>query len=565
MPASFPSDQEVAKPSLHPALYGMEGLPASVPTILVCPLPLSGFPHEQLLPELSHELKTPLAGIMGLAQVLQRDTNAVAAREHQYADLIYQRSQQLLVSINDLFDLAQLCTHQFVLQLRPIDLSSVVKTALKVAQYTTPSDLPSLNSDHASSETPELWMMGDLPRVEQLLTHLIGYFAAQGLPHSHPLITLKSHHSWLSITLTGKLQLESPLGQGLFSTPYPTLNVSVSHLPGRGGTVLKFLLAQQLAQLHGGDVSWRIKASLETEVTVLLPRDLTRATFFKRSGPAQPLFLLYAPHFAEVDHLAQTLNDQAVLAVVARSLHETQEKTRILSPSVLVLDSDCVKTPEWPALETLLTEPLTFPLIQVVWLKTRPASKNNEQMRVLDVWSIPIMAERVSETLHKLQQQITSLPAQFQASLVSLAAQSHHRPLIVLQIAQISLSPPETIFVAIMTHLSRDFDCSVLVVDDLAQAQLLAEIWQPQVMVCSGASPQWAIDFSESSALAQLPLFLLDIEGHKVPQCYSSNHCHIYAVARDASIQHAAQDLYKTLSAAAQGDFENMRLGGLGV
>jgi anti-anti-sigma regulatory factor len=543
--------REAAKPSLHPALYGAEGLPGAVPTILVCPLPLPGFPHEQLLPELSHELKTPLTGIMGLAQVLQRDTTPMADREHQYADLIYQSSQQLLVSINDLFDLAQLCTHQFVLQLRPIDLASVVKTALKVAQHTTPSDLPRIESANTHPENTELWMMGDLRRVEQLLTHLIGYFAAQSLPKSHPIVTLRSHHSWLSITLMGRLQLESAPRPGHLNETYPSLNAGVSNLPGRSGTVLKFLLAQQLAQLHGGDVSWRVQSSLETEVTVLLPRDLTRATFFKRSGPAQPLFLIYAPQSAQVDDLAQMLHQQDVLAVIARSLHETQEKARILSPQVLVIDSDCVEIMEWSALEALLAERSTCNPIGIVWLRTRPFPQDEDPIQTLDVWSMPPISEQIAQTLKQLQQNAKQPSSK---ALAHAAVASHSRPFVVLQIGQISLSPPETMFVAIMTHLSRDFGCSVLVVDDLEHAELLAEIWQPQVMICSGTLPAWAVHVPQGSVLAQLPLFLLDIEGHKVPQCYSSNHCSVYSVARNASTQDAAKTLYGALSAAAQGD-----------
>jgi two-component system, sensor histidine kinase len=284
MPESSPSHgPEATTPSLHPAIYGTDLTPGNVPTILVCPLPLPGFLHEQLLSELSHELKTPLTGIMGLAQVLQHDPTPRADRECQYADLIYQRSQQLLVSINDLFDLAQLCTHQFVLQLRPIELSSVVKTALKVAQHTTTSDLPTVASAHAADDKTEFWMMGDLSRVEQLLTHLIGYFAAQSLPGSHPVLTLRSHPSWLSITLMGTLQAELVQAQAHLSWPYPQESGS-STMPGRSGAVLKFLLSKQLAQLHGGEVSWTIQSALDTQVTVLLPRDLTRATLFTRPG-----------------------------------------------------------------------------------------------------------------------------------------------------------------------------------------------------------------------------------------------------------------------------------------
>jgi His Kinase A (phospho-acceptor) domain len=437
MSDSLPSPaQEAAKPSLHPALYGTEDLPGSVPTILVCPLPLPGFPHERLLPELSHELKTPLTGIMGLAQVLQHDPAPMADRGHQYADLIYQRSQQLLVSINDLFDLAQLCTHQFVLHLRPIDLASVVKTALKVAQNTTPSNLPRLEALHSPPEST-LWIMGDLRRVEQLLTHLIGYFAAQGLPESRPIVTLRSHHSWLSITLLGKLQLESALEQGHSGT-HPSWEACVSNMPGRSGTVLKFFLAKQLAQLHGGDVSWRVRASFDTEVTVLLPRDLTRATFFNWPGAPQPLFLIYAPQLPHEDDLAQALDDRDALAVVARSLYEVQEKTRILSPSVLVLESDCVKTPEWPAIEALLAESSTFKLIQVVWLKTGPIPEENDRINTLGVWSVPLIPDQIAQTLKHLQQSAQRAPSKASETAVATLPSPPARPLIVLQIAQIS-------------------------------------------------------------------------------------------------------------------------------
>jgi His Kinase A (phospho-acceptor) domain len=548
--------QEAAKPSLHPALYGTEGVHPGVPTILVCPLPLPGFPHEQLLPELSHELKTPLTGIMGLAQVLQRDTTPIVGREHQYADLIYQSSQQLLVSIGDLFDLAQLCTHQFVLQLRPIDLAGVVKTALKVARHATPSDRPRIESATTHPENIELWMMGDLRRVEQLLTHLIGYFAAQSLPGSHPKMTLRSHHSWLSLTLMGRLQLVSALEPGHWSEPYPSLNACVSSLPGRSGTVLKFLLAQQLAQLHGGDVSWSVQPSLETEVTVLLPRDLTRSTFFKRAGSAQPLFVIYAPQLAQVDDLALMLHQQQdVLAVVAQSLHEVQEKSRILSPSALILDSDCVETLEWSSIKALLAERLTCNPIQIIWLGTRPVLKDKAPIETLDVWPLPPICDRVAKTLKQLKQNAKQSSSQTPVRAVTASQiPPFPRPLIVLQIDQISLSPPETLFVAIITHLSKDFGCSVLVVDALDHAELLSEIWQPQVMICSGALPAWAVHIPERSVLAQMPLFLLDIEGHKVPQCYSSPHCSVYSVARNASIQDSAQALYEALTAASQGN-----------
>ncbi len=265
-------------------------LPGSVPTILVCPLPIPGLPHEQLLPELSHELKTPLTGIMGLAQVLQR--YPIADREHQYAELIYQKSQQLLVSIHDLFDL-----------------------------------------------------------------------------------------SW----------------------PHQSSGSCTSAMPGRSGAVLKFLLAKQLAQLHGGDVSWTIRSSLETEVTVLLPRDLTRATVLTQPGLSNAMFLTYAQPNAGTDDVVQMLRSQGVLVAIGRSLDEIQEKVKILSPVVLVLDSCCVEAPEC-ALLALLTGPSTQTPVHVVWLNTAPIHEIHNSINVLDVWPLPLTADHIAQTLRQIRQ-----------------------------------------------------------------------------------------------------------------------------------------------------------------
>ena len=93
----------------------------------------------------------------------------------------------------------------------------MVKTALKVAQHTTNPDLPTVASAHAADDETEFWMMGDLSSVVQLLTHLMGYFTAQSLPGSPPVLKVRSHQSWLSITLMGTLQAESVQAQANLS------------------------------------------------------------------------------------------------------------------------------------------------------------------------------------------------------------------------------------------------------------------------------------------------------------------------------------------------------------
>ncbi|NJM62989.1 MAG: hypothetical protein HC849_26885 [Oscillatoriales cyanobacterium RU_3_3] len=55
---------------------------------------------------MSHELRTPLNGIMGYAQILQRDSNC-SAKQLEGVGIIYQCSKHLLTLINDILSLSQ--------------------------------------------------------------------------------------------------------------------------------------------------------------------------------------------------------------------------------------------------------------------------------------------------------------------------------------------------------------------------------------------------------------------------------------------------------------------------
>ena len=59
------------------------------------------------LANMSHELRTPLNGIMGYAQILQRDKNC-NSQQRKDVDIIYQCSEHLLTLINDILGLAKI-------------------------------------------------------------------------------------------------------------------------------------------------------------------------------------------------------------------------------------------------------------------------------------------------------------------------------------------------------------------------------------------------------------------------------------------------------------------------
>lgn len=535
--------------ALHSAFHSASE-PLSVPTILACPLPLSLLPPEELLPELGHELKTPLSGIMGLAQVMQRQAGH-GDRNAQYAALIHQKSQQLLIAINDLLDLTQLCTHQFVLQLQAVEFYSAFNTALQVAQrisgqtvsVSRPQDL------ERSEQGQEQWIVADRVRVEQFLIHLLGYLLLQSPPERTLTLHLAPWGQWLCLTLNvSPLTLSDNELISLGWAGQPSIS-EASAVPYRSGAVLKFLLARRLAHLQGAEITWRSDAQSGTEVTVLFPRDLTRTTTLARSPVAAPLWLVLAQQSNIIQDVTQALHTQEALLVVARSLPEAQEKIQLLSPTVLITSSQFAEACGLSVLQSWLAQQRLNAPIALVWIGDAPFNGEVEWPYPIENWTIPLCSNRLPTSLNtdNLFNQILSQSVSPEGSPRPHRAASP-RPLTLLQLDSPSaVDPPSPAVLELLTQLSQNYGCSTLSVNDVNQAELLVRIWKPQVIICPGSLPEWVSQLSKSSLLASLPLFLFQEVNSPVQ---TAMRCIPYSMS-ELPLRDRTERLYQQLMQAA--------------
>lgn len=130
---------------------------------------------DQFLATMSHEMRTPLHGILGLARLVH---NRLPARpgvlndsRHQ-VELIERTGEHLLGIINDVLDFSRIEAGKLQIASAPFDLLGVVQDVLTLLNITatdkglhlrTQLDLP----------TP-CWVRGDAARVRQVLHNLIG-------------------------------------------------------------------------------------------------------------------------------------------------------------------------------------------------------------------------------------------------------------------------------------------------------------------------------------------------------------------------------------------------------
>jgi signal transduction histidine kinase/CheY-like chemotaxis protein len=88
---------------------------------------------DEFLATLSHELRTPMAPILGWSQILQRATND-PARVRQGAEIIERNARIQTRIIDDLLDMSRIISGKLVLHPEPLDLAQVVRAAIATVQ-----------------------------------------------------------------------------------------------------------------------------------------------------------------------------------------------------------------------------------------------------------------------------------------------------------------------------------------------------------------------------------------------------------------------------------------------
>ncbi|HEY1394268.1 MAG TPA: ATP-binding protein [Methylibium sp.] len=136
----------------------------------------------QFLATMSHEMRTPLHGILGLTRELMRKPQPDPAGQrdaHRQLALIEQSGQHLLELISDLLDFSRIEAGQMKMAKRPFDLAAVVSEVAALATAGARDKGLSFAVEMAGGEAgwragEAHWVLGDASRVRQVLLNLAG-------------------------------------------------------------------------------------------------------------------------------------------------------------------------------------------------------------------------------------------------------------------------------------------------------------------------------------------------------------------------------------------------------
>jgi two-component system, sensor histidine kinase len=205
----------------------------------------------RFLATMSHEMRTPLHGILGLAQLLRAEPDAPAPVRSERLQTLQSTGEHLLGLINDVLDYSRIEGGHLRLREEPLDLRALVESATALSRVAAADKGLALRLE-LDLPAP-CWVWADPARLRQVLLNLLGNAVKFTTAGS---VTLRAR-----LTQPGHALLEVlDTGPGVPPADRERVFQAFEQLDGSfarryGGTGLGLAISRELVQAMGGELS----------------------------------------------------------------------------------------------------------------------------------------------------------------------------------------------------------------------------------------------------------------------------------------------------------------------
>lgn len=219
---------------------------------------------DDFLSMVSHEMRTPLNGILGVAQILETE---VDEEKKEQVSIIISSGEHLLLIINDILDISKIEQGKLELSIEPFSLEGLVQEVKNTFDNTCKQK----NLDYVvtTEHVEGTYLAGDNTRLEQVIFNLLGNavkFTKKGMVSCH--FQWKQSESRLTITITDT-------GIGIPADKLDTIFKPFSQADSSttrhfGGTGLGLAIVTQLLELMDGKLELVSEVNVGSQFTVTL-------------------------------------------------------------------------------------------------------------------------------------------------------------------------------------------------------------------------------------------------------------------------------------------------------
>jgi two-component system nitrogen regulation sensor histidine kinase GlnL len=270
--ADFPSPQDAGVAISVEASPLFDG-PTIAGTVVVLRVPRGGeraLNFEALAAGLAHEIKNPLAGLQGSAELLAREAEGSA---RDYAQVIAREARRVDGLVRELLDLAR----PAALQTAPVDIHQVLGDVRALARGFPGADRVSFHDRFDPSLPP---VHGDDEKLTQVILNLVKNALEAVADRSEPSIALETSVATFRLrAATGRtrplarisIQDNGPgIPESMLARLFTPFSTSKPH-----GTGLGLAISRRIVEAHGGRIEVRNRSGGGAEANVYIPLVVT--------------------------------------------------------------------------------------------------------------------------------------------------------------------------------------------------------------------------------------------------------------------------------------------------
>jgi signal transduction histidine kinase/CheY-like chemotaxis protein len=212
----------------------------------------------EFVANISHELRTPMNGILGMAELILN--SPLNEKQRQQLNIIHTSGKNLLYIINELLDLNKIEAGKMDLELRCFELLQTVEEVISLLSFR--SQEKGLNLEIQADENLPHYIKGDNNRLRQILINLVGNaikFTQEGG------VTVRLQLEKIVDNQAHLLCSVIDTGIGIPKEEIPKLfdkfhQVDASTSRRYGGTGLGLFITRQLVELMGGCIGVNVES-----------------------------------------------------------------------------------------------------------------------------------------------------------------------------------------------------------------------------------------------------------------------------------------------------------------
>lgn len=257
-----------------------------------------GKAKEQFLANISHEIRTPINGIAGMATLLSQ--SQTPDEQEMYLSAIRNSAENLKVIINDLLDLSAIQSGKLKFEKIPFNLNDLLPTLLNTFTYQAREKKLELTCT-VDKELNTL-LLGDPVRLNQILINLISN--AMKFTHSGSIQVrcsrerVQKNMTWIKVEV-------ADTGVGIPQEKLNTIFESFSQADASvtrkyGGTGLGLTIAKQLVELQNGSISVVSEENVGSTFTVCIPYERPTGHMRRKAGSEEKKMAPVGPHALDV-------------------------------------------------------------------------------------------------------------------------------------------------------------------------------------------------------------------------------------------------------------------------